>query len=62
MKYPQYFTPEIKQFIEKEKFSSHNIYDDWFTENEWVEEVTEELPDNFYELRKMAKMRVTSAS
>ena len=44
-KYPQYFAPEIKPFINEK----------WFPKNEWVEEIKEELPDNFFELRRIGE-------
>ena len=30
--------------------------------NVWVEEIKKELPDDFYEMRKIGEMRITSAS
>ena len=42
-KYPHYFMPEIKKFINEK----------WFTNTrEWVKEIKQELPDDFYDLRK----------
>ncbi|KAK8888125.1 hypothetical protein M9Y10_039186 [Tritrichomonas musculus] len=48
-KYPQYFQPEIQPFINEKWFTK---YDPNTKENEWVEEIKKELPENFYERRK----------
>ena len=48
-KYPQYFQPEIQPFINEKWFTK---YDPNTKENEWVEEIKKELPENFYEKRK----------
>ena len=53
-KYPQYFAPELKPFMNKSWFpkydpnSQHTFY-------EWVEEIKKDLPDNFHELRKIGE-------
>ena len=44
-KYPQYFWPEIKPFMNEK----------WFPKNKWVESMKKELPENFYELRKIGE-------
>ena len=47
--YPQYFQPEIQPFINKKWFPKYNPL---FYENNWIEEIEKELPENFYEKRK----------
>ena len=51
-KYPQYFAPEIKPFINPKWFPKEDEFDIYFNPNEFVEEIKKELPANFYELRK----------
>ena len=48
-KYPQYFQPEIQPFINEKWFPKYNPNT---KENEWVEEIKKELPENFYDKRK----------
>ena len=47
-KYPQYFAPEISPIIDKKLI---NLKD----KNELLEEITKELPSNFYESRKLGE-------
>lgn len=51
-KYPQYFAPEIKPFINPKWFPKEDTFDIDFKPNEFVEEIKKELPADFYELRK----------
>lgn len=51
MNYPQYFLPEIKPFMNEKWFPKYDP-ERIFTENDWVEGITKELPENFYENRK----------
>lgn len=53
-KYPQYFAPEMKLFMDKDWFPKYDP-DNVYYKNEWVEEIKKELPDNFYELRKIGE-------
>lgn len=70
MKYPQYFAPEIKAFVNEELISQNDHKkvefneDDESSEEEeveedddknWVEKIKKELPDNFYEMRKIGE-------
>ena len=49
-KYPQYFAPEIKPYINE----------NWFQEDkELIEEINKEIPENFYELRKIGENETT---
>lgn len=50
-KYPQYFTPEIKSFMNEKWFPKYNP-NSTANKNEWVEEIKNEIPENFNELRK----------
>ena len=51
-KYPQYFQPEIQPFINKEWFPK---YDGKNRSNEWVLEIQKEIPEDFYEKRKIGE-------
>ena len=51
-KYPQYFQPEIQPFINKEWFPK---YDKKCRSNEWVLEIQKEIPEDFYEKRKIGE-------
>ena len=53
-KYPQYFWPEIKPFMNESWFPKYNS-ESFYKINEWVEEMNKELPENFYELRKIGE-------
>ena len=50
-KYPQYFTPEIRSFMNEKWFPKYNS-NSTANKNEWVEEIKNEIPENFNELRK----------
>ena len=50
-KYPQYFQPEIQPFINKKWFPKYN-YD---SEKNWILEIQKEIPEYFYELRKIGE-------
>lgn len=43
-KYPRYFAPEIKPFINDKIISGYS--------NKLIEKIKKEIPDNFFELRK----------
>ncbi|KAK8843788.1 hypothetical protein M9Y10_024860 [Tritrichomonas musculus] len=52
-KYPQYFQPEIKPFISEKWFPKDDPSNWQLMENQWVEEIKKELPENsLYEKRK----------
>lgn len=51
-KYPQYFQPEIQPFINKEWFPK---YDEKNKSTEWVLEIQKEIPEDFYEKRKIGE-------
>lgn len=51
-KYPQYFSPEIKPFLNEKWFPKS---DPDYNQNKWIEEINKELPDNFYENRKIGE-------
>ncbi|KAK8838130.1 hypothetical protein M9Y10_036083 [Tritrichomonas musculus] len=55
MDYPLYFAPEIKPFMNEEWFPKYDPSDYYLYKNEWVEEIKKELPNNFYELRKIGE-------
>ena len=44
-KYPRYFAPEIKPFINDKMILDNYSHD-------MIEEIKKEIPDNFFELRK----------
>ena len=46
-KYPQYFSPEIKPFMNEDWFPKYKQ-----NENEWIKELDIQIQDDFYELRK----------
>ena len=50
-KYPQYFAPEIKPFMNEEWFPKYDANKYGPKRNEWVEELNKELPNDFYEMR-----------
>lgn len=52
-KYPHYFSPEIKPFINEKWFPKYNPNS--LITDEWVEEIKKELPENFYENRKIGE-------
>lgn len=49
--YPQYFLPEIKPFISEGWFTRYSMSE----KNEWIKEIEKEIPENFYELRKIGE-------
>ncbi|KAK8841567.1 hypothetical protein M9Y10_027191 [Tritrichomonas musculus] len=51
-KYPQYFTPEIKTFMNERWFPKYDP-NKWLSK--WVEDIKEDLPRNFHELRKIGE-------
>ena len=51
-KYPQYFMPEIKPFMEEEWFTKFDSIDEYLQKKVWIEDITKKMPDNFYENRK----------
>lgn len=53
-KYPIYFSPEIKPFINENWFPKYDKNDVFHT-NAWVEEIKEDLPDDFYSKRKIGE-------
>ena len=53
--YPQYFAPEIKPFLKEKWFPKYDPNNDKLTNNVWVEDIKKELPDNFYENRKIGE-------
>ncbi|KAK8840474.1 hypothetical protein M9Y10_030679 [Tritrichomonas musculus] len=53
--YPQYFAPEIRPYLNEKWFPEYNSFEEDLEENEWVEQIKEVLPDNFYELRKIGE-------
>ncbi|KAK8888553.1 hypothetical protein M9Y10_033284 [Tritrichomonas musculus] len=48
--YPQYFMPEIKQFV-TESFIQKIVQNDLINENDWIDFVLKDLPDDFEEKR-----------
>lgn len=50
--YPQYFQPEIEPFMQEQWFPRYNFHNCVQTQNEWVYELKEEVPENFYAKRK----------
>ena len=53
-KYPIYFSPEIKPFINENWFPKYDK-NDVFNTNAWIEEIKEDLPDDFYSKRKIGE-------
>ena len=53
-KYPQYFLPEVKPFLNKNWFPKIEI-NMVSIKNEWVKEIEAEIPENFYEKRKIGE-------
>ena len=51
-KYPHYFQPELQPFIDEKWFPKYDPEIPELKINEWVEEINEVLPENFYEKRK----------
>lgn len=51
-KYPQYFAPEIKPFSNENWFPK---YDKYIIKTKFVEDIMKELPDDFYEKRKIGE-------
>ena len=51
-KHPLYFQPEIQPFIDKEWFSK---YDEEEFDTDWILEIKKEIPNNFYERRKIGE-------
>ncbi|KAK8889062.1 hypothetical protein M9Y10_033805 [Tritrichomonas musculus] len=63
-KYPQYFQPEIKPFItsefiekyhQKNKINNSEKQQVNNNDNNWIEDIEKELPDHFYEKRKIGE-------
>lgn len=48
-KYPQFFSPELQPFIKNDWFPPNNA------NNNWINEINTDLPDNFYENRKIGE-------
>ena len=51
-KYPQYFQPEIKTFINENWFPKYSPLCSELNGNKWVRDLKKVLPENFYEKRK----------
>ena len=56
-KYPQYFLPEIKPFISEKCYHIYETdkrkkFEEEEEENEWIEDIKKELPDDFFKLRR----------
>lgn len=54
-KYPQYFSPEIKPFINEKWFPIYNPFDDDLKNSQVIKEIMRELPNNFNYLRKIGE-------
>ena len=51
-KYPLYFLPEVKPFMNERWFPKYDPNEYRLRFNIWTKELMKELPENFYELRK----------
>ena len=55
-KYPEYFAPEIKPFINENWFPKiDKNYDSDNPKNAWIKALSKELPEDFYENRKIGE-------
>ena len=51
-KYPEYFSPEIRPFINEKWFPKYDANNKNLQKNSWIEEIKRELPTNFDEMRR----------
>ena len=56
-KYPQYFQPEIKPFINEKWFPKYDTKSNKYcsTENDWIKEIENDLPEDFNEMRQLGE-------
>ncbi|KAK8898414.1 hypothetical protein M9Y10_000701 [Tritrichomonas musculus] len=53
--YPQYFAPEIKPFVTESFIRLFRKNKEKETKEDWIDSIFNELPDNFYQKRKIAE-------